>query len=90
MKEIHCKVSGRVQGVMFRDFVRRKANKLGAVGFVFNDIDGTVVVVAQGAGEMLEQLQEQIQKGSLLSRVDDVVATWREPRKSFQEFKIVR
>ena len=42
------KVYGRVQLVMYRDFTQRKAKKLGLTGYVINQKDKTVKVVAEG------------------------------------------
>ena len=73
-------VSGRVQLVMYRDFATRKARNLGLVGEVQNCKDGTVRVIAEGPREKLEIFLVKLKKGSLLSRVDDVVsATWGTP-----------
>ena len=47
-KRLECQVFGRVQLVMFRDFVTRKARARGIVGTVKNNPDGSVSVVAQG------------------------------------------
>jgi len=87
--EIHCIVSGRVQMVMFRDFVQRKARGLRLTGAVRNLPDGAVDVVAQGSKESLEALVAKLHKGPLLARVDDVSVEWREPSKSFDGFQII-
>lgn len=89
MNEIHCIVSGRVQMVMFRDFVQRRARILRLTGTVQNLPDGTVDVVAQGNKEDLERLIDKLHKGSILSRVDGVIIEWREPSQSFDGFKII-
>ena len=74
---LECKITGRVQLVMFRDFVQRKATKLGITGTVKNNPDGSVSVVAEGERRQLNELLEFIRKGSLLSRVDAVgVEDW--------------
>jgi len=88
MKEILCIISGRVQMVMFRDFVQRKALVLGLTGTARNLKDGTTEVVAQGSKEKLEELIQYLHQGSLLSRVDKVEIEWREPTKVFKNFHI--
>lgn len=80
---------GRVQLVMFRDFVQRKGSGLGLTGTVRNLPDGTVEVVAQGERAKLEQLITKLHKGSLLSRVDAVEVAWRESSEQFDRFRIV-
>jgi acylphosphatase len=89
MKEMHCIVRGRVQMVMYRDFVTRNARRLGLSGYAKNLKDGTVEVLAQGPQEKLEALLERLRKGSFLSRVDAVGASWREPGQAFGDFRIV-
>ena len=88
MKEIQCTVSGRVQQVMFRDFVWRRAVALGVAGFVRNERDGTVTVVAQGSEDTLRELERALHTGSLFSRVESVETTWQEPHETFTGFSI--
>ena len=75
--------------VMFRDFSQRKARKLGLVGFVHNETDGSVTVVAEGPREILETyISTYLKKGSILSRVDNVEVTWSEATGEFEDFLI--
>lgn len=89
MHEIHCIVSGRVQMVMYRDFVKRGARSLGLTGWVKNLDDGTVEVLAQGDKEKLELLIQRLNKGSILSKVENIRVEWREPTERFDRFDIV-
>ena len=90
MKEITATVRGRVQRVMFRDFTKRSAVKLGVFGTVQNIADGSVKVIAQGAQEALEHFVETLHKGSLLSRVDEVNVVWRDiDDVTFPDIRIV-
>ncbi len=72
MIEMECLIKGRVTGVMFRDFVSRRARRLGLFGTVENVARGQVRVVAQGERTQLEQLVSCLKRGSILSRVDSV------------------
>ena len=65
-------VKGRVQGVFFRACTVRWAQQLGLVGYVKNNANGTVSVVAQGAPSALDQLYLKLKKGSPLSKVTQV------------------
>ncbi|MBL7045675.1 MAG: acylphosphatase [Parcubacteria group bacterium] len=89
MQEIKCKISGKVQMVMFRDFIQRKARTLALRGTVENLQDGSVEVVAQGREEDLETLIEYLNKGPFLARVLRVSVDWREPSREFEGFKII-
>jgi len=65
-------VRGRVQGVGFRWFVEREAHILGIAGWVRNNADGTVEVMAQGTREQLSGLRSRLRQGPRAARVDDV------------------
>jgi acylphosphatase len=65
-------VSGMVQGVGFRMFVAREANKLGISGYTRNLFDGRVEVLAHGTRVQLEQLRAALERGPLLSSVSGV------------------
>ncbi|MFQ3586706.1 MAG: acylphosphatase [Fimbriimonadaceae bacterium] len=70
-------VRGRVQGVGFRQFVRRSADRLGIRGEVWNRIDGNVEGVASHADPgVLQQFLESLKDGP--GRVDDL-QSWNEP-----------
>ena len=81
-------VSGRVQGVMYRDFVQRKASGLGLVGEVENMPDKTVHVYAEGDTSAIEKLIPLLKKGTLLARVDSVELQWVQPKSSLKDFSI--
>jgi acylphosphatase len=65
-------VRGRVQGVGFRWFVDHEARQLGLAGWVRNNIDGTVEVLAMGSEEQHAALLAKLQRGPRASRVDEV------------------
>jgi acylphosphatase len=77
MIELHATVTGKVQGVRYRDFVQQAATDLGLVGTVQNQADGSVLVIAQGIPDTLKDFVEYLHEGSLLSRVDGVAVEWR-------------
>lgn len=66
-------VTGRVQGVGFRSWTRRKALRLDLRGWVRNEPDGTVRLCAEGTSEALSALESALRKGPMFSRVDDIV-----------------
>lgn len=74
--------------VMFRDFTMRHARKLKITGFVRNEKDGSVFSVAEGEEENLNKLIEDLKRGNVLSRVDDVKTEWKEPTGEFSGFNI--
>ena len=69
-------VEGRVQGVGYRDFAQRQADRLGLTGFVMNLSDGRVRAHAEGPREVIEEFVRALEKGPLLSRVSAVDVRW--------------
>ena len=87
-REIFCRITGRVQMVMYRDFAARHARSLGIMGWVRNESNGSVSLLAQGEKEALRRLLEHLRKGPLLARVREVSTLWREPTEVFEDFQI--
>lgn len=73
--QIHIIVKGKVQGVYFREFTKRKALSLGLKGTVKNLSDGSVEIFAGGDEDRLEELKEWCWEGSPYSRVDAVTVS---------------
>ena len=73
-------VSGRVQGVFFRDETRRRARSLGVAGWVANRRDGTVEAVFEGPRGAVESMVGWCGRGPSGAEVDDVETTWKDPR----------
>jgi acylphosphatase len=65
-------VSGKVQGVFFRASTAAIAQQLGLSGFAKNLVDGRVEVHAQGDELALQKLEEWLQHGPPMARVDSV------------------
>ena len=81
-------VRGRVQGVGFRWFVEREARLLGLAGWVRNNSDGRVEVLAQGTREQLAALHRRLQQGPRAARVDDVEASDANLTQDLKTFRI--
>jgi acylphosphatase len=63
---------GLVQGVGYRWFVWREAERLGLRGVVRNLPDGSVEVIAEGVTEALDRLERALSDGPSVARVDRV------------------
>jgi acylphosphatase len=72
-------VSGRVQGVFFRYWTRREAERLGVAGWVRNRPDGTVEAHAEGDADAVAALVGWAQEGPAHARVDRVEDADAEP-----------
>jgi len=89
--ELHSRrfvVRGRVQGVGFRWFVEREAATIGVVGWVRNNFDGSVEVLATGSREQMNQLRRKLQEGPRAARVDEVDETEARPVEGLKTFRI--
>ena len=81
-------VRGRVQGVGFRWFVEAEARTLGISGWVRNNADGTVEVLAIGNREQLSNLRSRLQRGPRAARVDNVEEHPAQPVAGLNTFRI--
>ena len=72
MSDLHVRITGMVQGVGFRWFVRERARRLGLKGWVRNLPDGSVEVVASGDPGQLDLLKGELQRGPRGAAVDSV------------------
>ncbi len=81
-------VRGRVQGVGFRWFVEREAHMLGIAGWVRNNHDGSVEVLAQGTRDQLAGLHSRLREGPRAARVDNVEVSEASPTAGLNSFRI--
>lgn len=81
-------VRGRVQGVGFRWFVEREAHILGITGWVRNNEDGSVEVLASGTPEQLASLRLKLQQGPRAARVDGVEESEAKPLAELNSFQV--
>ena len=81
-------VTGRVQGVGFRWFVEREASALGIGGWVRNNDDGAVEVLAQGTRDQLSGLHGRLREGPRAARVDAVEVSDATPAQGLSSFRI--
>ena len=65
-------ISGRVQGVWFRESMRQQAESLGITGWVRNRADGSVEAVVQGSADAVERIKRWSQRGPEQARVENV------------------
>ncbi len=82
-------VRGRVQGVSFRYATLRRSQLLNVTGWVRNEIDGSVTVVAQGDRIQLDKLLRFLHKGPPSAIVDNVEVVWSEPKHDLNSFIIL-
>ncbi|HSK94281.1 MAG TPA: acylphosphatase [Candidatus Angelobacter sp.] len=90
-ERLRARVEGRVQGVGFRWWTRRRAEALGLVGWIMNaDDERSVELVAEGMPDRLDELERLLHVGPDGARVERVEIR-REPASGeFDQFGIVR
>jgi acylphosphatase len=75
MPHLNLHITGKVQGVFYRDTTKRKAHEFGVHGFVRNQPDGTVYAEVEGTQEALDALVAWCHKGPDMAAVAGVVVT---------------
>jgi len=88
LASVQAIVYGYVQGVLFRDFVSRRAKELGLTGYVRNLPEGSVEVNAEGGRKQLEKLIGYLKVGPPIAEVDKVVVNWSEYTGNYSRFSI--
>ena len=81
-------ISGDVQGILFRAFLKSRALELGLRGTVQNLPDGSVEVIAQGPQDALDELIKKCWKGPALANVKDVKVK-KQKDQEFDTFSII-
>ena len=81
-------VSGRVQGVFFRDSAREKAEGLGLSGWVKNTPDGRVEALFEGPSEKVREMVEWCERGPSQASVDRVDTDFEEARGELEGFEV--
>ena len=81
-------ISGRVQGVFFRDSTKKEALKLGLNGSAVNLPDGTVKVCLNGETEDIDLLERWLHKGPELARVESVIEVDIDQQLELNGFKV--
>jgi acylphosphatase len=84
----HVFVSGRVQGVFFRQKTKQQAESFGVTGWVRNLPDGRVEAVFEGDEEAVKALVEYCHHGPSYARVTNIDASWEDYRGEFSDFKM--
>ncbi len=88
MKRVHIIVKGRVQGVAFRAYTQIEAKSLNLSGYVRNQSDGSVEILAEGKKETLEKLISWAKTGSPMAEVEEAIVNFPDAVEKFNDFEI--
>ncbi|MBF0237402.1 MAG: acylphosphatase [SAR324 cluster bacterium] len=80
-------VTGIVQGVSFRYYTQLEAVRLGLLGYVKNQADGSVFIEAEGSEEAMRFFEDWCRLGSPMSQVKDVIVK-KGNVKNYSDFQI--
>lgn len=86
---LQATVHGRVTGVNFRGNTLAQAQSLCLTGWVRNNPDGTVGILARGPREALETLLQFLHIGPPAAKVTRVEFAWRQEANRFTDFNII-
>jgi len=82
------RISGRVQGVWFRQSTKKTADRYGVTGWCRNTPDGSVEAVFEGEEDQVKSAVSWCKTGPRLARVDDLQVEWLSPSEKFIQFTI--
>jgi acylphosphatase len=88
MEELKAILKGRVQGVGFRYFTVKEAERLGLKGYVKNLPGGEVEIVAQGDKDSLKKLVSRVKEGPSAAVVKDVNTNYRPLQREYAGFNV--
>jgi acylphosphatase len=82
-------ITGMVQGVVFRWFIKERADDLGVTGWVKNQPDGSVKILALGERNKIKELITAAEQGPRFAQIADIKVDWQKPKNKFTDFEIV-
>jgi acylphosphatase len=85
----HVRISGRVQGVFFRDSARRRAEELGLAGWVKNLPDGKVEAVFEGPSERVREMVRWCEGGPRGASVENVETDFENAAGDLDGFEVL-
>ncbi len=88
MIRVRLKITGRVQGVYFRAHAQERAREFGVTGWVANEGDGSVAVVAEGPENLIHQFTEWCHGGPSTAQVEKVEVITEPYSGEFAAFEI--
>lgn len=87
-KKVVLNITGRVQGVLYRVNAKNRAKELNLTGYVENNKDGTVEIIAEGEENNLKKFIIWCYQGSPNAKVDNIKENWEKYTGGFNNFEI--
>ncbi len=86
----HVFITGKVQGVFYRVWVRTQAERLGLTGWVKNLTDGSVEAVFEGPKDKIEEIISKCKIGPNVAGVKHLDIKWEKATEEYTGFEIER
>ena len=90
MKTVKLIISGSVQGIGYRAWVKREATHLGVTGWVKNRNDGTVEMVLSGNDQSIKTLIGRLWKGPMFAHVVDITIRPHTKKETLSSFSVLQ
>lgn len=87
-KHLNIQISGRVQGVFFRQSAKEQAEKFNISGFAKNLSDGSIFIEAEGKEQNLKAFINWCHRGPEYAQVDDIKINQQDRIKNYSDFVI--
>lgn len=85
---VSIRVTGRVQGVWYRQSTKKTAEQHGVFGWVRNNPDGSVSAVFEGQQHAVQTLIDWCRQGPPAARVTELELEWQPPSGEFSDFQV--
>ena len=88
MRRVHIFISGKVQGVGYRFYMKRKAEELNINGSVQNTHDNSVEAVAEGEDEAIQEFIRHLRKGPFMAKIEKIDIQEEKPEGDLSSFDV--
>ena len=88
MKRVKISISGEVQGIYFRAFIKDRANELGLTGYAKNTPDKKIEVIVEGHELKINKLIEQCREGPSGAKAINISTTTQQHTGEFKQFRV--
>lgn len=90
LKRMRVTITGRVQGIFYRTFIKENAEELQVKGYVKNLPTGQVEAVFEGQGEKINEMLKRCKKGPKLAMIKNIEIKEERPTKEWTAFIVLR
>lgn len=89
MNQVHLQIMGSVQGVGYRQFLKKEAERRRITGWTRNLPDGSVEALLQGEKQEIEAFLLRLREGPFLAEVKDLRVDWEDMEEKVSDFVIL-